>query len=958
MLNLSSRKVLCTALGCLLTLSACNGGGGEGGDRLGSGSKALTLSFKNEGENNQATATFISPDGEQPIGPNVTIPLYTDIGEDSIVSTSLTILPPDKMGRYREHTPHPELLCEQPSDTALADIASQLGGYKKGVQIYVEPDAATPTLLDGIEPLPPVTIQNDSFFVSDSANPIANSANSTIESASAPASVDIQRPNLVVRSTNKAFFLSRTYGLIVVDFSDTVNQTVKTSCALPLPGQAINLLSVGDDLFVLLRSIDGRHSGIIRFSLSDTSNTAPAYTDSLFFENQRLLDARRFNETLAIFLERYDIKQHEAVNAAGENYTYTTQTLENYQLKIIDTQPSMNVEHTQVFNYSLDTEADPVSSDRWSSFFNKFLSASGEYLVVSETKTHRYISHYETRYSNRCTKHEQQEKPYRYCSINWKRIENPDYIAPSTSGIINCSGNLLSCIRTKLPTASRYIHIPDGETCHSGVRTLHICVAWRTERYEVPVHAYDDYTHFHVFRFDGTTFHKLDDTLATLDGQDIQVSDAPFEIRGRIQKHDHLYFKNDQFYAISKDGENARISTLAIIGNAALITDTQTLNKTGRYNELSASFTDTKIYLSEAGYSIALKRYQSDIHSFSLDNPLKPVLERNFALPTRLDQLLTSDYLLLGVGGTYAGNSPDRNYVGTVTAFGASGTEIKSLLLGSDYRNYSSAVSYDDQAITFDQSLDRLFVPYRGYSPLSLGSTAPVVNRLTIASATQNELTEEHTFSLPETPQRTLSISSPLALSFDDEYIHKLVKNDAWQAEKVFDGNLPDSIYYSRNHPTHVQKVIHNDRFEFKLVDGKQGASGELLDNITTPRSPTSNCFYEQVYFDQDRILVAQEKPGVYFSYEDCPKNRQDTEKLLTGYRIGSNQLTEIEDQQELQQLLQLAQWNLVCITDIGNESGKRINILPNGVNELSCYTPSQYNELRYPVEDQVMVAQ
>ncbi|MFC1750134.1 hypothetical protein ACFL2V_15140 [Pseudomonadota bacterium] len=946
---------------CVVLLGGCNGGGSGSSEPPISDSRTLTLSFQTEGSAKQATAVFNAPEGEFAITPNVTIPLYADIGENSVLGLNQPIAPPSELPRYRSLSPHPELLCEQPDDNELTSIASQLGGYKKGVQIYIEPDAATPTLLDGIESTYSEGRITNQVFISE---PTAESSTASTDNAAStdstanPVSVDIQRPNLTARNSSKAFYLSRTYGLIVTDITGSAEQPVRTSCALPLPGRAVNLLVTEEYLIVLLHSLDGKHSGILRLSLSDTNTSnslhimPPSYVDSLFFENHSLLDARMFNQTLAVYLKKYQAEQKDYIDAEGIAHSYTYLKLDNYQLKFIETDPALETTHTQVFNYADENMQDPNDDDRWSNYFNHFLSASGEYLVVSETRIHSYISHYETKSAYRCTEYEKQETPYSYCSINWKRIENPDYVTPTSSGVINCSGSLLSCIKAKLPAVSRYIFTADGESCHSGVNTRHICVAGHAEQYQVPVRARDNFSRFHVFRFnhkgDNTGFHKLDDTLASLDGQDIHVTDTPFQLPGRIQKHDHLHFKGNQFYAITQDGENSQLHSLSIIGNSAIVTDTQTFNARNRYSKLSTSFTENKIYVSEAGYSVSAKRHQSNVQVFSLNTPLSPVLESSFSLPTKLDQLLTNNNLLIGLGSSFINEILNRNYVGTITAFSSSGQELNSLLLGSDYRSYSSTVSYDDQAITFDQGLNRLFMPYQGASPLAGGANAPEVKRLSIINVTENDLEEEHTFTLPVTPQRTLSLSSSSALSFSDEYIHQLSKQDTWQAKSVFDGNIPDSIYYSRNYPTHVQKIVHTDRLEFKLVDGDEGASGQILDEVMLSRSSNNICLYEQVYFDQDRILIVQEKPGVYTSYQDCPQNRQNTETRLSGYHIGSSQLTTIDNQQELEQLLQLIRWDLYCIIDTENTSGKRIKVIPEDVNELSCYTPLQYSELRY----------
>jgi len=870
------------------------------------------------------------------------------------------ILPPiigEGIDEYNELMPHPELYCAQPTDESYEKTVDQLGGYKKAVNIHIEQDAATPKLLDGIEPA-----YYEMFAEAAADNAVAEKRDS---------SVSIQRPNTLARQGNRAFYLSDIYGLISLNFSDSGIESVKVSCSLPLPGIPKNFVIAEDSLIVIVQSLDLQNSAILQFSLAqDTrldgaSLNPPIYQSSLFFENQTILDARLFNQTLALYVEKYkDVDEIEKTRdkvSASDAIAYPIfqyREIENYQLKVVSTVDSeLVLKHTEVFVPDNEEILDEDSTDRWSSSFNHFLSASGEYLVVTESKNHRYISHYEKRNAYRCTKHETRETPYHYCSTNWKKVENPDYEPPKASGVFSCDGDLLSCLTVQLPKVNRYIHVPDGETCHSGTYKRQYCVTGHYEEYEVPVYENDSFTQFHVFRFIDDKFQKFDDQLANLEESDIKITDKPFRLSGRVQKHDHLRFHGKQFYAITSNDGASELHSLSIIGNSAILTDSQTL-RAGRYSgEINANYTESKIYISDSRYAYGQSHDQSEMQTFSLFNPLVPVSVGTIKIPTKLEQLFFSDDLLIGIGSTYFGDSQNRNYIGSVTNFDANGQEISSVVLGADYRHYNSGANYDDQIANYDISLNRLFIPYQGTSPVSTLGDPPQVKRLSIIEVDETSVSEEKTFSLPATPERTLSINADLAFSFEDEYIHHLNREGEWQAELIFDGEIPDSIYYSRAYPTQVQKTVRPDSLVFKLIDSDEGASGTELDSVSVSRTSTNICTHEQVYFDQDRFLVVQDKPGTYLSYQDCPEKWVEREVLVQGYKIEESTLSIIEDKDELTKLYHLIRWDMHCVIDIANRDGKFIEELPKSVDEVKCFTREQYQEMRWK-EDELALMQ
>lgn len=154
------------------------------------------------------------------------------------------------------------------------------------------------------------------------------------------------------------------------------------------------------------------------------------------------------------------------------------------------------------------------------------------------------------------------------------------------------------------------------------------------------------------------------------------------------------------------------------------------------------------------------------------------------------------------------------------------------------------------------------------------------------------------------------------------------------------------SIKISEANPVHVQKTIYPDKYDFKLIDSDDSANGNLLHRVEIVRS-ADVCFYQKIYFDQDRILSVKEKPGTYVNYLECPESLDDTEVVYEGYRIEASQFVTIDDQDDLIDLYKLIQLNMVCITDLNNLQGRLLFFLPDDVEDISCYSFSEYRNLQ-----------
>jgi hypothetical protein len=929
------------------------------------GDKGKTVSLApTDGSSNNIVASFMTSDTEG-VGiidvSNLTFPLqlqHNDISAD--LSMTGFILPKDR-GRFNELLPHPNVFCDNQNNDQFNEVAEKLGGFNKTSSIEIEDDAAAPTIMDGL---------GAPFAVAESVR----------------SDVTIQRPDVIGKQGNRAVYLSDIYGLIMVNFTNS--NDIKVSCGSPLPGIPENFVFTDKYLMVLTSSRDRRDSAILQF---DITGDSPVFNDAIYIEDSGILDARLFNNSLALYIETYEPMpaiDEPAPMAESDNQSispissasvvamdmslpYYGQQVIAHELRVIETEPLLSLVYSNVFiDEETDEDPDKVEHDRLYSRFNNFLSASGEYLVVTESVSHSVFSHYETKHYNRCTDREKLETPYHYCSTNWKRVENPDYQPLPNSGILNCNSDLLSCLKVELPKVSRYVRIADGETCYSGTRVRYQCNSYSRESYDVAKYDTDRYTKFNVFRFNNGEFTLLDDTLATLTDQTISDSDQPFRLEGKVQKHDHLHFQGDQFYAVMDKGRTDdnpvyELVTLSIIGNSAILSNRLEL-ESSKNSEINTSFTEDNIYISDSSYQWNSQFQWSELQTINITNPLKPTTTENTRIPTRLDQLFFDDETLLGIGKATVDHGFATSSVGSLTSFDIDGVETNNLLLGADYQYYSSQISYDDQVLNYDAELNRMFVPYSVRIPVSEVNAPLSQNRLAMARLESGMLIDEFTFTLPKAPERTVSAEEDLAFAFSSEYIHSLSFDEEWLMEAVFDAPIPTSIYYTQAYETQTQKFVTGSNYTFKLINSPDKASGDLLDSVSAPRASSSFCLTEKVYFDTDRILVVKEKPGLYFSYQDCPSykfyNEAADEELqsnepprpemvLTGYLIGKSALSVIDDQTELQTLYDQIQLNLVCVTDNTNPEGTSITseaLIESDEmkTNLICYTQKGYREL------------
>lgn len=850
------------------------------------------------------------------------------------------IYPIDRIWQYNQFLPHPELFCAEPSDAEFLSLANKLGGFRKNSYIHIEPDATAPTVQSGL-----MKSYYQRRWLESAGVPTA---------ADNPGNVTIQRPDVVGTSGNKAFYLSNTYGLITVDYSNVPFSAPSASCAYTLPGNPQNFVITDQHLYAIISGLKHNSSAVLQF---DITGAEPVYISGQAFDQQRIIDARLFNDTLALYLETYEAVTGDNINAPVAPSGVQTIVAPpysksiGYELKTLATLPVLLETNSEALlsqgqeNPPLDSR-EAIEQTYRHSYFNSFLSASGEYVVVTESVFERHFDHYEQRSAFRCEEYQVTETPHHYCQTKWKRIENPDYQPPASPGIVQCNSDLASCLGQNLPRINRYIFQPDGQECHDSIRYNYSCLRGQTVTHQVPVFRRETKTQFSVFRFHDQQFVRLDNQLASLDGNSIRIEDRPFALPGRVQKHDHIQFQNDYLYVISDNKQNGGdilLNTLAIMGNSAMEVDRLSLSGNGNYSQLNAAYSDERIYISDGS------RGTSGILTVSLNNPLAPRIETTIKMPTQLQQMIFAEDQVVGLGRVQfqgSGNAGGSYTIGSVTSFSLTGLEQNNVLLGGDYRYYTTPIDYDDQVLSYSGEFQRLILPYTVSRPLAGVSGPNYENRLSVISTQDSDVQEEATIALPEPADRAVNLNAENALAFSSEFIHHLNKDGTWSIDTIFDGAIPDSIYYSRNYPTQVQKYMLGNNIVLKLIDSPDKASGDLLDTQMVSRNASQVCFAEQLLFDRDRIVIVREAADHYISYQDCPSAHNEVAKEFIGYRITESALEPITDQGELETLYVQSRWNLICVTDMDEEEGEFLTgYTLDDVSDLQCFTYTQFIE-------------
>ncbi len=364
----------------------------------------------------------------------------------------------------------------------------------------------------------------------------------------------IQRPDLVGYRDGTAIFLSKTHGLISVN--TTTKPIPEVSCFLKLPGRPINFFLKGNQLVLLIDSIQNRThrpqnrklgfhqmSALVRFRIESDSF---AYVDHVLLENQEILDARLFNNTLTIYSAEYaplDPQPHPPTTNPQPRVAQSSSAAlisppivhRGPLLRMKLTAITWERDHKLDIDWHEDFDNTPRGSDvllgldakniadthergdviRTYNTYHRFISASDRYIVVSQNSQDVIFTGTRTRHYNVCTDYNPRYRKVTSCYPKYERVKNPDYKEPDGVDSYSCEGaKLIDCLADAVPQLSQYIYRRNGETCNTYWRGQ--CEAWERRMVRYPTFRYQDNTRFIVFRYDGGEFIKLDSTMREL----------------------------------------------------------------------------------------------------------------------------------------------------------------------------------------------------------------------------------------------------------------------------------------------------------------------------------------------------------------------------------------------------------------------------------------------------------
>ncbi|MEH6347386.1 MAG: hypothetical protein V7785_19980 [Bermanella sp.] len=799
--------------------------------------------------------------------------------------------------------------CDFPQDEKFTQVADALGGFSKPYGIPMARNEALARFYTGRQPY------SDDIYAQEAVDDVAG--------------VTIERGDLIGQYQNTAFYLANPHGLMAINVNPDDAALSEVSCVFTLPGKPLNFYMDEDRVIVLVNSLGpNRHSAI--FTLKWKAD-AFEFEQALLLPKASIKDSRRFNNSLVLmgnyYLNQPDIDADANQELSASNtYVQPINHLSNVALDNSE-QGDVTLAWQETFN-----------SDE-NSYYNSFLSATDEYLVLS-AKTREQVGIKTGRYSFCKTYGPPQN--YEYCSVKWKKVVNPDYVAPTpnSGGVLACGNDLMACLSQQGPKLSPFIYQRDGQTCHTYSRTP--CTNYDYKTYQRPI--YQDYTDFRIYRFVNGNFIRLDETMSVLSDNELKLSEDKIRIEGRIDGHEYLQFKNGFFYALSRDGV---LSSFTIQGNSIIAT--ASLSGLANNSRIaSVEFSEDHIILGKSG----------GFQTLSLANPENPQVSDFIPAPGQLNQLIFDDDYILGFGSISLDiGAGQRNYFEKISLFslftsdGDSASEVDNYLVGSDLANTQSVANYDDQAFQYDSLLNRLFLPIQSYGWLEDKGYVSQ-DRLAIIEREQGLLTVPQVLEFPEALQRSVSMGENHALALSKNYIHQLSKQSSWSTSQLQKLNIPQKVYpipqsdYWMVYQENEQGVEIYANNKDELFSTPAHASLEVAAAIS------SVCINESLHFANDLVIQVSEKEGLFSESSDCSYSNYDSVfdyVAVKGWKFSEQNGFEIVNQAEVEAMyLQINQVrNQYCVLNPDNTEGEKIVLTDSqsSTDQFTCMDSTQFHE-------------
>ena len=891
-MNLAGLRVLITPLKggwwilAMLLLVGCGSGG--------SAEQEIPVGFKSEAE----------------IAPNSS---FVSEAGSSGQADSMAVLSSREFQQTLSLDPIAQHRCDFPQDEQFTQIADSLGGFSKPYGIPMARNEALAHFYTGRIPY-----LDDSYL------------------ENADAAVTIERGDLIGQYQNTAFYLAKPHGLLAVNTNLDDATLSEVSCIFSLPGKPLNFYMDDERIILLVNSLGVNHNSAI-ITLKWNADSFE-FDEALLLEKTNVKDSRRFNDNL-ILMGNYYPNQPENT---GEESLAQTDSQSNSQF---NSQPYLQtINHLS--NVALDSSNQGGVSLAWqetfnvddNSFYHSFLGATDEYLVLS-AQTREQVATKTERYSY-CKTYGAPVN-YESCSVKWKKVANPDYVAPTpnSGGVLACGNDLMKCFSQQGPKLSRFIYQRDGQVCHTYSRSP--CTAYDYKTYQRAV--YQDYTDFRIYRFVDGDFIRLDETMSVLEDNELKLSEDKIRIEGRIQGHEYLQFQNGFFYTLSREGQ---LSTFTIQGNSIIATAVLS----GLANNASigsVKFNEDHILLGKSG----------GFQTLSLANPESPQLGDFIAAPGQLNQLILDDDFILGFGGVSLDiGGGRRNYYEKISLFslfpgaGDSATELDNYLVGSDLPNTYSLANYDDQAYQYDALLNRLFLPITssGWSP---DTGAVSQDRLAIVDREQGLLTQPQVLDLPQALERTLSMGENQALAFSENYIHQLVKQESWSKSQLQEIEIPQKVY---SIPESDYWLVYQQKEQgLEVYSNKKDELFNLPAHasLEIAAANSNNCIDQRIHFANNLVIQVVEKEGIFLDPSECSSSNYESVfdyLTVTGWKFSEENGFETATQAEVETMylqIQSVQ-NQYCVLDPANIQGEKI-VLTNAqtsTDQLTCMDSTQFH--------------
>lgn len=800
--------------------------------------------------------------------------------------------------------------CDFPTDEKFTQTADALGGFSKPYGIPMARNEALARFYTGRQPY-----SGDIYAQ---------------EAVGDGAEVTIERGDLIGQYQDTAFYLAKPHGLMAINVNPNDATLSQVSCVFTLPGESLNFYMDEDRVIVLVNSLGAnRHSAI--FTLKWKADSFE-FEQALLLPKTSIKDSRRFNDSLVLmgdyYLNQPDIGAETNQQASASNtYVQPMNHLSNVALSNSE-QDDLTLAWQETFN-----------SDE-NSYYNSFLSATDEYLVLS-AKTREQVGIKTGRYSFCKTYGAPQS--YEYCSVKWKKVPNPDYVAPipNSGGVLACGNDLMTCLSQEGPKLSPFIYQRDGQTCHTYTRSS--CTSYDYKTYQRPI--YQDYTDFRIYRFVGGDFIRLDETMSVLADNELKLSEDKIRIEGRIQGHEYLHFQNGFFYALSNDGV---LSSFTIQGNSIIATASLSGLENNSTHITSVEFSEDHIILGKSG----------GFQTLSLANPEDPQISDFIPAPGQLNQLIIDDDYILGFGSVALDiGAGQRNYFEKISLFslftsdGDSASEVDNYLVGSDLANTQSVANYDDQAFQYDSLLNRLFLPIQSYGWLEDKGYVSE-DRLAIVERDQGLLTVPQVLDFPEALQRSVSMGENHALALSENYIHQLSKQSSWNKSQLQKFNIPEKVYPIPE--SDYWMVYQKNELGVEVYANNKG---ELFNmpahaSLEIPVAISSVCIGESLHFANDLVIQVSEKEGLFSELIDCSYSNYDSVfdyVAVKGWRFNEQNGFEVINQAEAEAMyLQIKQVkNQYCVLNPGNTEGEKIVLTQSqtSTDQFTCMDSTQFHE-------------